>query len=317
MVGNIAWRWLAGSCNIGRMFRACILATVFASSILQAGTTDRRPAYLLEIPIATRTVLVAETQTSTLHVFENDGGELRRRDEIYMSIGQNGVGKTRAWDRRTPLGSYFIVERLDTSGLHERYGPAAFPLDYPNIRDRNNRRGGDGIWIHGVTPGGGRRPPLDTDGCIALPNAELLDLEPRLVPGATPVVITRRLDWASPEQLADERQQLRQALARWAGSFEAGDSQRHLSLYAEDFTYRGMSSDDWIVFRTESFHRAPPDEVDIDDILLLADPEEPGLYLSRFRQSITYGDRTVETVKRLYWKKRNDGSLAIVAEDNG
>lgn len=55
----------------------------------------------------------------------------------------------------------------------------------------------------------------------------------------------------------------------------------------------------------------------IDDVLLLADPEEAGLYLSRFRQSIDYGDRTIETMKRLYWRKTPEGVFKIVAEDNG
>jgi murein L,D-transpeptidase YafK len=308
---------VTGSCNIGRMCRAWALIAVIACSSLQAGTTDRQPAYLLDIPSSVGLVLVAETETSTLHVYENVSGQLIRRSETYMSIGQNGVGKTMPWDRRTPLGVYFITERLDTSGLHEKYGPAAFPLDYPNVWDRNNRRGGDGIWIHGVTAGSGRRPALDTDGCIALPNEDLLALEPLLVPGTTPVVIARRIEWASTDQIGAEHRRLQQALARWAESFAAGDIYAYLSLYAEDFSYRGMSGDEWAAFRTQSFLRAPAEKMVMDEIFLLADPDEPGLYLSRFRQSITYSDRTVVTLKRLYWQEQGDGSLAIVAEDNG
>jgi len=52
-------------------------------------------------------------------------------------------------------------------------------------------------------------------------------------------------------------------------------------------------------------------------VLLLADPEDDGLYLSRFRQAITYDDRTIATIKRLYWRRSEDGELRIVAEDNG
>ncbi len=57
-------------------------------------------------------------------------------DQRYMSIGENGVGKKRAWDRKTPLGIYFITEQLDTSNLDDKYGVAAYPLDYPNAWDR-------------------------------------------------------------------------------------------------------------------------------------------------------------------------------------
>jgi hypothetical protein len=55
----------------------------------------------------------------------------------------------------------------------------------------------------------------------------------------------------------------------------------------------------------------------VDDILLLTDPEEPGLYLSRFTQTITEDERTMVTTKRLYWRRTEQGNLLIVAEDNG
>jgi hypothetical protein len=57
--------------------------------------------------------------------------------------------------------------------------------------------------------------------------------------------------------------------------------------------------------------------VALHEVLLLADPEEAGLYLSRFRQRIGDDERTVETIKRLYWQRSADGNLRIVAEDNG
>jgi murein L,D-transpeptidase YafK len=234
-----------------------------------------------------------------------------------MSIGTNGVGKVRAWDRRTPLGIYFIDERLDTTRMHEKYGPVAFVLDYPNTWDRKRRRGGDGIWIHGVAPGDVRRPPLDTDGCIALPNDEILALEPNLVPNETPVLIARSMRWTNPDQVEADRSSLSGALDTWVQSFQAGDLHRHLSLYAEDFSYRGMTREEWSAFRTQSLQRAPPREVRIDEVFLLADPDEDGLYLARFRQAVVYDARTIETTKRLYWRRSEDGDLKIVAEDNG
>ena len=57
--------------------------------------------------------------------------------------------------------------------------------------------------------------------------------------------------------------------------------------------------------------------VELDDVLLLVDPEDSALYLARFRQEIVYENRTITTVKRLYWRRSADGVLRIVAEDNG
>jgi len=296
------------------VIRLLLIVALLAPPSLVAVEAEQRPAYLLQIPASVGTLLVAETDTSTLHRFDSRS---KNSLQSYMSIGQNGVGKQRPWDRRTPLGIYFVTERLDTQGLHERYGLAAFPLDYPNIWDRKNRRSGDGIWIHGVTPNGGRRPPLDTDGCIALPNDELLAIEDQLVPLVTPVIITRKIRWASPEQVAATRAELGSALETWANSFRAGNLHRYLSLYANDFRYRGMSRQDWAAYRLQTFNNAPVKEFELREVLLLADPEVNDLYLSRFRQRIVDDERTIVTIKRLYWRRSADGDLRIIAEDNG
>jgi len=283
----------------------------------QASPDGHLPAYLLEVPASTRVVLVAETNRATMHRIDNGPDGLSYVDERYMSIGQNGVGKQRPWDRRTPLGVYFVTERLDTSKLHERYGPVAFPLDYPNIWDRLNRRGGDGIWIHGVDEKGGRRPPQDTDGCLALPNDDILALEQTLQPTVTPVIIAREIRWAAPEEIAALRAELRVAVDDWAESIRSGDLHHYLSLYADDFTYRGMRRDQWAEFRLVTLGARTIEDLRLEDVLLLADPEDPDLYISRFREVLVEPDNTVAITKRLYWRRDPDRTLRIVAEDNG
>jgi len=299
------------------MFRLPVVLMILAPFLLHAQQNQDVPAYLLEIPDSVGTILIAETATSTLHQFQASENGAMRKGESYMSVGQNGVDKERAWDRKTPLGIYFITDQLDTSKLHEKYGPTAFSLDYPNIWDRSNRRSGGGIWIHGVTPNNGRRPPLDTDGCIALPNDELLVLEKALEPLVTPVLIAREIRWTSPELLESARAELRLALDTWVSSYASGDLHQYLSLYDDNFAYRGMNRDEWVAYRTQSITRAPAQRVELDDVLLLVDPEDSVLYLARFRQEIVYKDRTISTVKRLYWRRSADGDLKIVAEDNG
>lgn len=296
------------------MIRLLLMVVLVTPRCLFATEAASLPAYLLQVPAGLGAILVAETDTATLYRFDSDSG---LSDTRYMSIGQNGVGKRRPWDRRTPLGIYFIVEQLDTTRLHERYGAAAFPLDYPNIWDRRNRRGGDGIWIHGVDPGGGQRPPLDTDGCIALPNDELLAIDDEFVPLVTPVIITRKIRWMNSTQIAAIREELEAALHDWETSFRSGDLHRYLALYADDFEYRGMSRADWSAFRLRTFSNRPIREFEVQDILLLADPEDDGVYLSRFQQRIIDDRNTVTTTKRLYWRRNKNGKFLIVAEDNG
>ena len=163
-----------------------------------------------------------------------------------------------------------------TKHCRAKYGPTAFPLDYPNVRDRSLRRGGDGIWIHGVAPQAGNRPPRDTDGCIALRNDELLAIADKLLPLVTPVVITRKIDWRRPQQIAALREELNAALDAWAKSYESGDLHRYLSSYADNFEYRGMIRSEWAAFRTATFTNVVR-SLALDDVLLLADPEESEL----------------------------------------
>lgn len=275
------------------------------------------PAYLLELPASTTIVLVAETNRAAMLRFDNGPAGPGYVDERYMSIGQNGVGKQRPWDRRTPLGIYFITERLDTRKLHERYGPIAFTLDYPNIWDRINRRAGDGIWLHGVDDRGGRRPPRDTDGCLALPNQDILAMADVLQPTITPVIITRDVRWASPEEIEALRAEVRAAVDAWAESIRSGDLHHYLALYADEFTYRGMTHTQWAEYRLVTLGAGKVEDLRLDDVLLLADPEDRGLFMSRFRQVRVESGRTVATTKRLYWRRDPDGVLKIVAEDNG
>ena len=61
----------------------------------------------------------------------------------------------------------------------------------------------------------------------------------------------------------------------------------------------------------------PIEDFRLDDVLLLEDPENDGLFLSRFEQVIVEPDRKVATTKRLYWRRDENGELKIVAEDNG
>jgi len=276
------------------------------------------PAYLLELPDSVRDVLIADIGTSTLYRFELKEHHVLGVDARYMSIGLNGAGKQRAWDRKTPLGVYFITERLDTSGMAAKYGVAAFPLDYPNAWDQHQARTGDGIWLHGVDRNQPQRPPRDTDGCLALQNSQLLQLAERLQPLTTPVIVARQIDWALPAELAASRRQFRIVLDRWRQSLEQGDLLTYLSLYHDEFTHRGMGKPEWASYRLDVFDARDLLTVELQDVLLLVDPEEPDLYLSRFTQvSTTASGGPVTLTKRLYWKRQPGNVWQIVSEDAG
>src|SRR5210317_1402341 len=192
------------------MPKSVAVIALFLSSVVLA--SEPVPEWLIRLPETTPVVFVAETSAYAFHRFDRAGDSVKKVRQDYMSIGQGGVGKRAAGDQRTPLGVYFVIEQLDTTRLHEKYGDTAFPLDYPNALDRRHGRTGDGIWVHGVDPKGGARPPLDTDGCIALPNDRLLALEPSFTANVTPVLIATELSWDEATAVAALRIALEQSV---------------------------------------------------------------------------------------------------------
>ncbi|MEM8683333.1 MAG: L,D-transpeptidase family protein [Pseudomonadota bacterium] len=271
------------------------------------------PPFVLQWPSSSSDLLVAETDAAVLHHYRRDGDGGLAHEKIYMSVGLNGVGKQREWDQKTPLGVYVVTSELDTSRLHQKYGVNAFPLDYPNARDRQLGRTGSGIWLHGVLPGGERRPERDTDGCLAIPNEDLLALSPRIVPGDTAVVITRQLTVADNASSSEARDELLSLLETWRAAIQRGDLRALRSLYSDDFSYAGLDRDTWLASRiNDDIEQA---SIDYAEVLLVADPVEAGLYLSRFEFSTKKGPQSRALIKRLYWQ-RGDNGFRVVAEDS-
>lgn len=308
--------WSRQACSIDLMWRILLLSgLLFATTPVVA---EPVLAWALRLPESTPTLFIAETSGSAFHRFDRVGDGVVKVRQDYMSIGQGGTGKERSGDQRTPLGIYFVTEQLDTTRLHDKYGATAFPLDYPNAWDHRLGRTGDGIWVHGVDPRGGTRPPLDTDGCIALPNERLIALEQNFDANVTPVLIATELAWAEPEAVAELRTALENAVMRWADDLEQGDMYAWLDSYDDAFQHWGMDKDEWSAFSVETVGQRPITAVNVSDLLLLADPAEKGLYLSRFRLEIVEGEsRKVISRRRLYWRRGESGAFRIIAEDAG
>jgi len=303
----------------GCLFAALILGfgSASAESVFLAPERAEYPAFILQLPESVPDVLIADASTSTLWRFANGGDAVQQIDQRYMSVGANGVGKERAWDRKTPLGVYFVTGSLDTSKMHEKYGVAAFPLDYPNAWDRYNSRTGYGIWLHGVDRNDPERPPLDTDGCLALPNEALLQLADRLQPMVTPLIVAREIDWVSSHSVRVRRNEFRAALETWRKSLQQEDLFTYLSLYHDDFRHRGMDKPGWSEYRLRVFEARNLARVSLRDVMLIADPESPELYLSRFNQVLQTKDGQLTTTKRLYWRREAENQWKIISEDSG
>lgn len=297
---------------------ARLLLLIYALSLSMTAQADADiPSWLIRLPESVESVFVAEAAESKFHHYRQSDGKLELAASYYMSVGKNGWGKERNGDMRSPIGTYIVIEQLDTERMHEKYGITAYVLDYPNAWDHRLERTGDGIWVHGVDRRGGQRPPRDTDGCIALPNADLAALAGRFHDGETPVLITESVDYSTQDELHELADELERAVRAWAQSVSDGDLHAYLSHYHQDFKRWGMNYDEWASFSVQTLGARPITDVVVSDLLLLGYPGEEGLYLSRFRQVLTEGEVEKESVQRVYWRRDERGTLKIIAEDNG
>jgi murein L,D-transpeptidase YafK len=185
---------------------------------------------------------------------------------------------------RTPEGHYLIVGRKDGVDIHERYGPLAFVLNYPNDEDRRAGRGGQGIWIHGTDSDSAVR---FTHGCLALDNKDLLELAAVLGPGiGTPVLIVDKESLERPAaepayaelaasraeliaRYARDQEQFVQVLDEWKKAWEAKDMQRYEACYSTtDFIGQGMNWNAWRERKQRTFGATSVIAIGIEHVLL-------------------------------------------------
>jgi murein L,D-transpeptidase YafK len=157
-----------------------------ASAPVQAEPASPAPAAAAEVADK---VVVAKRERR-LYLLRED----RVIAEYPVKLGLNPYGpKTQEGDFRTPEGIYTLTRRNPDSEFFR-----SIQLSYPNFADHARARAfglepGGLIMIHGQP--NSPRKPADwyanndwTDGCIAVSNADMLDIWRRTRPG-TPVVI--------------------------------------------------------------------------------------------------------------------------------
>ena len=171
--------------------------------------------------------LVVEKKSQTLRVYAFDG-EYRLKDRFACSTGEAAGKKKCPGDRKTPEGVYFFTASFEKRYLSSTYGNRAFVMDYPNVLDRMNGRGGDNIWLHGTNK---KLRPRDTNGCVAVENGNIDVLAGYIRLNHTPIIIKEELQMVSPGQHAAKAESLRRFLRDWKSALLSADKARHDSFY--------------------------------------------------------------------------------------
>jgi murein L,D-transpeptidase YafK len=235
-------------------------------------------------------------QKAYLYDIQNLDGPLR----VYpCSTGENRGPKTQKNDKKTPEGIYFITNSFLRKDLTPIYGDRAFPLDYPNVRDRKLARKGYGIWIHGTNE---VLKPRDTNGCIVFTNEDIRDLAGYINKKHTPVIITQEIRFVEKEQLFRERTQIRSLIEDWTHAWKGGHIDRYMFFYAKDFTGQGRTRLQWRAHKQRLSDSYGGVNISIDNLQIL---KEGGIALAKFDQTYRADRFRSFGEKRLYLQQRS------------
>ncbi len=78
-------------------------------ALRRAPAADRVPRQLCSCTRSRSMRCVVDSTRSRLYVFENDGRRPRFVADYYVTLGKNGIDKTREGDQKTPLGVYHVT----------------------------------------------------------------------------------------------------------------------------------------------------------------------------------------------------------------
>jgi murein L,D-transpeptidase YafK len=273
---------------------------------------DRAPRYVLQLTADQKNALVVDSRRSRLYVFENVAGRAHYVADYYVTLGKNGVEKTREGDQKTPIGVYHVTANLPRQKLTDFYGSGAFPINYPNAWDKRMGRNGHGIWLHGTPSDTYSRPPRASDGCIVLANADL-DVVGRTVQiGVTPVIIADEIDWVDTATLENERKGLAQAFESWRADWESRDTGKYLSHYAAKFNSDGQGLAAWSEHKRKVNAGKSWIKVATTRVSMLQYPRERFVVVG-FDQDYRSNNLSNVMRKRQYWVKES-GAWRILYE---
>jgi murein L,D-transpeptidase YafK len=277
---------------------------------------DRLPRYVLQLHREQKHVLVVDSRRSRLYVFSNAEGAPRLIADYYVTLGKNGMEKTREGDQKTPVGVYHVTANLPRKKLTDFYGAGAFPINYPNEWDRRQGRGGYGIWLHGVPSDVYSRPPRASDGCIVLSNPDLESVARHVQVGLTPVIIADEIEWSDASAIAAERAELAGALEQWRADWQSRDTDRYLAHYSSRFASPGQDLAAWSAHKRKVNDGKKWIKVGLSRVAMFRYPRERDFVVVTFDQDYRSSGLSNVMRKRQYWLKEGT-SWKIIYEGAG
>jgi murein L,D-transpeptidase YafK len=291
-------------------------AMVRLKSLREKPDPNLMPRALMQLREDQKYALIVDAKKSRLYVYENHGGQLKFMTDYYISQGKLGVNKLKAGDQKTPLGVYYITQRVPGAKLPDFYGAGALPINYPNEWDKVNGRSGSGIWLHGTPSDSYSRPPLSSDGCVVLTNPDLHKLYASVEINNTPVVIADHVEFVNKTQWEADRNVANKLVDKWRRDVESKDATQLMSNYSSHFkSDHGENLSIWFTKHQHLLTGVKNISIKLKDMTFFRYPGNEEMIVSTFTQESLVGKIKNSIRKRQYWAK--DGSQwKIISEAN-
>lgn len=254
-------------------------------------------------------LFVVDKEEQSLVVFSNKS-PLRKEYDWKVTTGEVQGDKKKEGDLKTPEGIYFLENKIIDNLDYELYGEMALTLNYPNPVDKIQDRTGFGIWLHGR---GREVVPFDTEGCVAMDMEYMLKLEEKVDLQRTPVIIARSATWDQQEQDNETTREINRLSREWARAWAAGSGEYFQFYHPDKFAQSsGKPFEEFKDHKEGLFQAYSWIDVYIEEPRVLAGP---GYWVSYFGQVFNASDFYSQGIKRLYWKKDEQGTPRIVGEE--
>lgn len=271
------------------------------------------PAALTRLDGSYSHAFVVDLGQSRLFVFENYAEKPRLVADYFVSMGRAGPEKEKRGDLRTPLGVYFVQSYIPDDRLADKYGAGAYPINYPNAWDEFKGRTGDGIWLHGTRSGTYNRPPLASEGCVVLPNEDLLEVGSYITLRQTPVLIGNGVQWLPADQWQQKQSEVNAMFEQWINDWESLNADSYLSHYSKDFLTGKKDYAYWSNYKRRIARYKKSIDVEATDVSILMHPNDD-VMVATFHQDYKSDNFVSQAWKRQYWRKESDGQWRIIYE---
>lgn len=296
-------------CRFKFFFLILLVCVVPVNCFAEGDTTEQvTPSSILQLPENEKAILV-EKSTQTLFVYENKENQLVSVFEVPCSTGEVGGVKQKAGDKKTPEGIYFLKDEYEDRYLSPVYGLKAFPTDYPNLIDRRLGKNGSAIWIHGTNK---KLVPMDSNGCVALNNQDVVKLSDFITLDSTPVIMVDQIQKSKLNSQDLLTRQIHAVLDQWAQALESGTYHEYLSFYSSEYLPDISWWESWIDLRNKIIKYG----IDIK-----IDREKTGIYFHDqvfvvfFDNFLISGKTKIFLGKQELFFKKQDESFKIIGDE--